>query len=181
MDRDCAKEPTGHGSPLPSLVHGGPGQAGGGELRSVFHCMQRTALQCSPGRLVSFTGNWIKGAQAPIAEEHLFKRDYDQLAIGDTIKTKADQLLNSPPPVGPTSPLHRYRHRQRRWRPARKPRYRAPFCGRGIAQAQKDGSKKSACFDLEILYVTIRWVRILRLPRPEGRQPARGRIPVARD
>jgi hypothetical protein len=119
--------------------------------------MQRTALQCSPGRLVSFTGNWIKGAQAPIAEEHLFKRDYDQLAIGDTIKTKADQLLNSPPPVGPTSPLHRYRHRQRRWRPARKPRYRAPFCGRGIAQAQKDGSKKSACFDLEILYVTIRW------------------------
>lgn len=127
MDRDCAKEPTGHGSPLPSLVHGGPGRAGGGELRSVFHCMQRTALQCSPGRLVSFTGNWIKGAQAPIAEEHLFKRDYDQLAIGDTIKTKADQLLNSPPPVGPTSPLHRYRHRQRRWRPARKPRYRAPF------------------------------------------------------
>jgi hypothetical protein len=154
VDRDCAKEPTGHGSPLPSLVHGGPGRAGGGEelgeLRSVFHCMQRTALQCSPGRLVSFTGNWIKGAQAPIAEEHLFKRDYDQLAIGDTIETKADQLLNSPPPVGPTSPLHRYRHRQRRWRPARKPRYRAPFL-RSRHRASAEG-----------------WVQKKRLLRPRN-------------
>jgi oxepin-CoA hydrolase/3-oxo-5,6-dehydrosuberyl-CoA semialdehyde dehydrogenase len=99
VDRDCAKESTGHGSPLPSLVHGGPGRAGGGEelggLRSVFHYMQRTALQCSPGRLVSFTGNWIKGAPAPITEEHPFKRDYDHLAIGDTIETSSRPITLS--------------------------------------------------------------------------------------
>jgi oxepin-CoA hydrolase / 3-oxo-5,6-dehydrosuberyl-CoA semialdehyde dehydrogenase len=91
VDRDCAKESTGHGSPLPGLVHGGPGRAGGGEelggLRSVFHYMQRTAVQGSPARLSALTGSWIKGAPAPIAAVHPFKRNYDQLTVGDTIET----------------------------------------------------------------------------------------------
>jgi oxepin-CoA hydrolase/3-oxo-5,6-dehydrosuberyl-CoA semialdehyde dehydrogenase len=91
VDRDCAKESTGHGSPLPGLVHGGPGRAGGGEelggLRGVFHYMQRSAVQGSPARLTALTGSWIKGAPAPIAPVHPFKRDYDQLNVGDTIET----------------------------------------------------------------------------------------------
>jgi oxepin-CoA hydrolase/3-oxo-5,6-dehydrosuberyl-CoA semialdehyde dehydrogenase len=91
VDRDCAKESTGHGSPLPNLVHGGPGRAGGGEelggLRGVFHYMQRTAVQGSPARLSALTGSWMKGAPAPIAEVHPFKRDYDQLSVGDTVET----------------------------------------------------------------------------------------------
>ena len=91
VDRDCAKESTGHGSPLTNLMHGGPGRAGGGEelggLRSVFHYMQRTAVQGSPSRLSALTGSWMKGAPAPIAEVHPFKRDYDHLKVGDTIET----------------------------------------------------------------------------------------------
>jgi len=91
IDRDCAKEQTGHGSPMPQMVHGGPGRAGGGEelggLRGVFHYMQRTAVQGSPARLSALTGSWMKGAPAPIAEVHPFKRDYDHLEVGDTIET----------------------------------------------------------------------------------------------
>src|SRR4051812_3898429 len=91
VDRDCAKESTGHGSPLPNLLHGGPGRAGGGEelggLRAVFHYMQRTAVQASPARLSALTGSWMKGAPAPIADVHPFRRDYDHLEIGDTVET----------------------------------------------------------------------------------------------
>jgi oxepin-CoA hydrolase/3-oxo-5,6-dehydrosuberyl-CoA semialdehyde dehydrogenase len=91
VDRDCARESTGHGSPLPGLIHGGPGRAGGGEelggLRGVFHYMQRTAVQGSPARLSALTGSWMKGAPAPMADVHPFKRDYDHLKVGDTIET----------------------------------------------------------------------------------------------
>lgn len=91
VDRDCAKESTGHGSPLPGLVHGGPGRAGGGEemggLRGVFHYMQRTALQGSPARLAALTRRWTKGAPAPAAAVHPFRRDYEALAVGDTVET----------------------------------------------------------------------------------------------
>jgi oxepin-CoA hydrolase/3-oxo-5,6-dehydrosuberyl-CoA semialdehyde dehydrogenase len=93
LDRDCARESTGHGSPLPQLVHGGPGRAGGGEemagLRGVFHYMQRTALQGSPARLARLTHSWIQGAPAPVTEEHPFRRDFDTLAIGDTVQSAA--------------------------------------------------------------------------------------------
>ncbi len=91
VDRDCAKESTGHGSPLPMLVHGGPGRAGGGEelggIRGVFHYMQRTALQGSPSRLAALTRRWTKGAAAPVPPSHPFTRDYDTLQIGDTVET----------------------------------------------------------------------------------------------
>lgn len=91
VDRDCARESTGHGSPLPMLVHGGPGRAGGGEelggLRGVYHYMQRTALQGSPRRLTQLTKRWTKGAPAPAAGAHPFTRDYDTLEIGETVMT----------------------------------------------------------------------------------------------
>src|SRR5690606_19084751 len=67
VDRDCARESTGHGSPMPGLVHGGPGRAGGGEemggVRGVMHYLQRTALQGSPAMLAQVTGRWMTGAQ----------------------------------------------------------------------------------------------------------------------
>ena len=91
IDRDCAKESTGHGSPLPGLVHGGPGRAGGGEemggLRGVFHYMQRTAIEGSPARLSALTRTWLSGAPAPIAAEHPFKHKFDALSVGDTVET----------------------------------------------------------------------------------------------
>lgn len=91
IDRDCAKESTGHGSPLPGLVHGGPGRAGGGEemggLRGVFHYMQRTAIEGSPARLSALTRTWLSGAPAPVAAEHPFKRNFDALNVGDTVET----------------------------------------------------------------------------------------------
>jgi len=93
IDRDCAKESTGHGSPMPGLVHGGPGRAGGGEelggIRGVIHHMQRTALQGSPARLASLTKSWIKGAPAPVPEVHPFRRLFEELELGETILTPA--------------------------------------------------------------------------------------------
>jgi oxepin-CoA hydrolase / 3-oxo-5,6-dehydrosuberyl-CoA semialdehyde dehydrogenase len=93
VDRDDAKESTGHGSPLPGLVHGGPGRAGGGEelggLRGVFHYMQRTALQGSPARLAALTRGWIKGAPELATTRHPFQNDFDTLRIGDTIETQS--------------------------------------------------------------------------------------------
>jgi len=88
VDRDCAKEQTGHGSPLPHLVHGGPGRAGGGEelggMRAVHHYMQRTALQGSPGMLTRVTRKWIKGAPTLDLGEHPFRYAFEDLEIGRT-------------------------------------------------------------------------------------------------
>jgi len=89
VNRDCAKESTGHGSPMPVLVHGGPGRAGGGEemggVRGVKHYLQRTALQGSPATLSAITGEWIGGS--PRAEGiHPFRKNLDELQIGDTVK-----------------------------------------------------------------------------------------------
>lgn len=89
-NRDSAKEATGHGSPLPHMVHGGPGRAGGGEelggIRGVMHYMQRTAIQGSPDIISGITGTWIKGAAKPKSSAHPFTRTFDELAIGDTIE-----------------------------------------------------------------------------------------------
>ncbi len=91
IDRDCAKESTGHGSPLPVLVHGGPGRAGGGEelggMRGVHHYLQRTALQGSPGRLAALTKAYVKGAAETAPPAHPFTIPFERLAVGDTIVT----------------------------------------------------------------------------------------------
>jgi len=92
INRDCAKESTGHGSPLPVLVHGGPGRAGGGEelggVRGVKHYMQRTAIQGSPAIINGVTNIWMKGAGIDASEPHPFRLKFDELEIGKTIETK---------------------------------------------------------------------------------------------
>jgi oxepin-CoA hydrolase / 3-oxo-5,6-dehydrosuberyl-CoA semialdehyde dehydrogenase len=89
LDRDDAKESTGHGSPLPTLVHGGPGRAGGGEelggIRGVLHFMQRTAIQASPDMLTAITGRWTIGSARTNTELHPFRKHLEELQIGDTI------------------------------------------------------------------------------------------------
>jgi oxepin-CoA hydrolase/3-oxo-5,6-dehydrosuberyl-CoA semialdehyde dehydrogenase len=88
VNRTCAKESTGHGSPLPHLVHGGPGRAGGGEemggVRGVMHYMQRTAVQGTPDTIVAITGRWMRGAQPRDPGVHPFRKAFHDLAIGDT-------------------------------------------------------------------------------------------------
>src|SRR5215469_10567518 len=83
LDRDCAKESTGHGSPLPALIHGGPGRAGGGEemggLLGVAHYMQRTALQGSPRMLAAVTGDWTRGAPEMREGGHPFRKSLADL------------------------------------------------------------------------------------------------------
>lgn len=90
-NRDSMKESTGHGSPLPHMVHGGPGRAGGGEemggVRGVKHYMQRTAIQGSPDFLTSIGSKWIPGATEIQGPAHPFTRRFHDLAIGETIHT----------------------------------------------------------------------------------------------
>jgi oxepin-CoA hydrolase/3-oxo-5,6-dehydrosuberyl-CoA semialdehyde dehydrogenase len=90
LDADAAPESTGHGSPLPMLVHGGPGRAGGGEemggLRGVYHHLQRTAIQASPRMLQAATGRWVKGAPKQTDGPHPFTKPLSRLHIGDTIQ-----------------------------------------------------------------------------------------------
>ncbi|MGO1973496.1 MAG: phenylacetic acid degradation bifunctional protein PaaZ [Propionibacteriaceae bacterium] len=92
LDRDDAAESTGHGSPLPMLVHGGPGRAGGGEelggIRAVLHQMQRTAIQGSPDMLTAITGRWTKGSRHLEGTEHPFRKSLAELRIGDTIRSE---------------------------------------------------------------------------------------------
>jgi oxepin-CoA hydrolase / 3-oxo-5,6-dehydrosuberyl-CoA semialdehyde dehydrogenase len=91
LDRSSAKESTGHGSPLPNLVHGGPGRAGGGEemggARGVLHYMQRTAVQGSPSVLTAITREWSAGATQTTDTVHPFRKTFDELHIGDTLVT----------------------------------------------------------------------------------------------
>ncbi len=91
INRDNAKESTGHGSPLPVLVHGGPGRAGGSEelggIRGVTHYMQRTAIQSTPGMIAAISEQYIPGAPKRFADGHPFKKRMSELAIGDTLKT----------------------------------------------------------------------------------------------
>lgn len=89
LDQDSAPESTGHGSPLPQLVHGGPGRAGGGEelggIRSVLHFMQRTALQGSPAALAAITGTWVAGAPRRTGGAHPFRKSLAELRVGDAV------------------------------------------------------------------------------------------------
>ncbi len=96
INRNCAAESTGHGSPLPHLVHGGPGRAGGGEemggIRGVLHYMQRTAIQGSPETLTAIGHRWIKGADQRDPGVHPFRKTFEQLEIGDTLVTDSRQV-----------------------------------------------------------------------------------------
>ena len=91
LDRSSAKESTGHGSPLPVLVHGGPGRAGGGEemggIRGVTHYMQRTALQGAPEMLSKVVSQWLPGADKAEGDVHPFRKRISELEIGYTLKT----------------------------------------------------------------------------------------------
>jgi oxepin-CoA hydrolase/3-oxo-5,6-dehydrosuberyl-CoA semialdehyde dehydrogenase len=89
LNNECAKESTGHGSPLPLLVHGGPGRAGGGEemggLRGVKHYLQRTALQGSPTTITAITNVYQPNAKGKDPGKHPFKKYFEELQIGDQI------------------------------------------------------------------------------------------------
>ncbi|MGQ0702638.1 MAG: phenylacetic acid degradation bifunctional protein PaaZ [Gemmatimonadales bacterium] len=91
VNRHCAKESTGHGSPLPHLVHGGPGRAGGGEelggVRAVLHYMQRTAIQAHPTTLSHVTAVWVKGAATRTDQVHPFRKHFEDLQVGDSLFT----------------------------------------------------------------------------------------------
>ncbi|MGN6252932.1 MAG: phenylacetic acid degradation bifunctional protein PaaZ [Marmoricola sp.] len=96
LDRDDAAESTGHGSPLPLLVHGGPGRAGGGEelggIRGVLHHLQRTAVQGSPDALTAITGRWTKGARRTEEPLHPFRKSLAELRVGDTIRSGSREV-----------------------------------------------------------------------------------------
>ena len=91
LDSENAKESTGHGSPLPYLVHGGPGRAGGGEelggLRAVKHYMQRTAIQGSPKAMTQIGHSWTIGSEVFEDRVHPFKKSFDELRIGERLLT----------------------------------------------------------------------------------------------
>lgn len=91
LNRECAKESTGHGSPLPALVHGGPGRAGGGEemggIRGVKHYMQRVAVQGSPAMLTAVTNTYHQHAPVSEQDKHPFRKYFEELNVGDTIIT----------------------------------------------------------------------------------------------
>ena len=91
LNRDNAKDSTGHGSPLPVLVHGGPGRAGGSEelggTRAVKHYMQRTAIQSTPAMIAAISQQYIPDAPKHFVDAHPFRKRMRDLAIGDTLKT----------------------------------------------------------------------------------------------
>ncbi|MBI1836382.1 MAG: phenylacetic acid degradation bifunctional protein PaaZ [Flavobacteriia bacterium] len=91
LNKDCAKESTGHGSPMPLLTHGGPGRAGGGEemggKRGVLHYLQRTAIQGHPTTITKITQQFQVGAAMPEANPHVFRKHFEELIIGETVFT----------------------------------------------------------------------------------------------
>ncbi len=91
LNNDCAKESTGHGSPMPLLVHGGPGRAGGGEemggKRGVLHYLQRTAIQGSPTTISRITNVYQQGGKQHETDVHPFKKHFEDLEIGETLVT----------------------------------------------------------------------------------------------
>jgi oxepin-CoA hydrolase/3-oxo-5,6-dehydrosuberyl-CoA semialdehyde dehydrogenase len=91
LNKDCAKESTGHGSPMPLLTHGGPGRAGGGEemggKRGVLHYLQRTAIQGHPNTITAITQQFQVGASMPEAQPHVFRKHFEELVVGETVFT----------------------------------------------------------------------------------------------
>lgn len=93
LNKDCAKESTGHGSPMPLLTHGGPGRAGGGEemggKRGVMHYLQRTAIQGHPTTITEITQQYQQGAAGKIDSIHPFKKHFEELNVGDQLITES--------------------------------------------------------------------------------------------
>ena len=91
LNKDCAKESTGHGSPMPLLTHGGPGRAGGGEemggKRGVLHYLQRTAIQGHPSTITAITQQFQVGSAMPEAQPHVFRKHFEELVVGETVFT----------------------------------------------------------------------------------------------
>lgn len=91
LNERCAKESTGHGSPMPMLTHGGPGRAGGGEemggKRGVLHYLQRTAIQGHPQTITALTQQFQVGADQPEANPHVFRQHFEELNVGETVFT----------------------------------------------------------------------------------------------
>ena len=91
LNEECAKESTGHGSPMPMLTHGGPGRAGGGEemggKRGVMHYMQRTAIQGSPTTITEITQQYQVGGKFFDPGKHVFRKHFEELNIGETVMT----------------------------------------------------------------------------------------------
>ena len=91
LNKDCAKESTGHGSPLPLLTHGGPGRAGGGEemggKRGILHYLQRTAIQGHPTTISKITSQYQVGGKQEKANPHVFRKYFEELKIGETVFT----------------------------------------------------------------------------------------------
>jgi oxepin-CoA hydrolase/3-oxo-5,6-dehydrosuberyl-CoA semialdehyde dehydrogenase len=103
LNAECAKESTGHGSPMPMLVHGGPGRAGGGEemggKRGVFHYLQRTAIQGSPTTITNILNSYQYGGKYKIKDVHPFRQYFEDLEVGETLITPThtvseDDILN---------------------------------------------------------------------------------------
>ena len=98
LNEECAKESTGHGSPLPLLVHGGPGRAGGGEemggVRGVKHYMQRVAVQGSPTTLTAITQQYQTNAKGIATDIHPFRKYYEDLQIGEQIITEKRKITS---------------------------------------------------------------------------------------
>lgn len=99
LNRDNAAQSTGHGSPLPSLVHGGPGRAGGGEemggMRGVGHYMQRCAVQASPTTLTAVTGVYQPGSAVTEPQQHPFRYHYEDLEVGMSLLTHKRTITDS--------------------------------------------------------------------------------------
>ena len=96
VNRQCANESTGHGSPLAPLIHGGPGRAGGGEemggIRGILHHMQRSAVQGSPDTLTATTGRWVRGSRLRDPGRHPFRIPFNDLELGDTLKSSEREV-----------------------------------------------------------------------------------------
>ena len=91
LNERCAKESTGHGSPMPLLTHGGPGRAGGGEemggVRGIKHYLQRTAIQGHPETITKITQQFQVGGDQPVANPHVFRKHFEELKVGETVFT----------------------------------------------------------------------------------------------
>ena len=97
LNAACAKESTGHGSPMPLLTHGGPGRAGGGEemggKRGIMHYLQRTAIQGSPTMLTKVTEQYQYGGEQTITKEHVFQKYFEEIQVGDTVITDKHEIV----------------------------------------------------------------------------------------